>query len=59
MNSNLWSGRKDSNLRPPAPKAGALPDCAMPRMQRMLSFLSLSVKQKIHFVAKKNNERIN
>ena len=20
-----WSGRKDSNLRPPAPKAGALP----------------------------------
>ena len=27
----LWSGRLDSNQRPPAPKAGALPDCATPR----------------------------
>jgi hypothetical protein len=26
-----WSGRLDSNQRPPAPKAGALPDCATPR----------------------------
>ncbi len=26
-----WSGREDSNLRPPAPKAGALPGCATPR----------------------------
>ena len=26
-----WSGQRDSNPRPPAPKAGALPDCAMPR----------------------------
>ncbi len=26
-----WSGRPDSNRRPPAPKAGALPDCATPR----------------------------
>ena len=26
-----WSGRQDSNLRHPAPKAGALPDCATPR----------------------------
>ncbi len=25
------SGREDSNLRHPAPKAGALPDCATPR----------------------------
>src|SRR5690606_8266391 len=25
------SGREDSNLRLPAPKAGALPDCATPR----------------------------
>jgi hypothetical protein len=24
-------GREDLNLRPPAPKAGALPDCATPR----------------------------
>ena len=26
-----WSRRQDSNLRPPAPKAGALPNCATPR----------------------------
>ena len=26
-----WSGRQDSNLRHPAPKAGALPDCATSR----------------------------
>src|SRR5262245_47192927 len=28
-----WSGRLDSNQRPPAPKAGALPGCATPRYQ--------------------------
>ena len=27
----MWSGRQDSNLRHPAPKAGALPDCATSR----------------------------
>ena len=26
-----WSGRPDSNWRPPAPHAGALPGCATPR----------------------------
>ena len=26
-----WSGRRDSNPGPPAPKAGALPGCATPR----------------------------
>src|SRR3990172_5887481 len=26
-----WSGGEDLNLRPPAPKAGALPGCATPR----------------------------
>jgi hypothetical protein len=26
-----WSGRQDSNLRPPGPKPGALPACATPR----------------------------
>jgi hypothetical protein len=29
--SRPWSGRQDLNLRPPAPKAGALPNCATPR----------------------------
>ena len=30
-----WSGRRDSNSRPIAPKATALPDCATPRFQRL------------------------
>ena len=29
-----WSGRQDSNLRPPGPKPGALPACATPRRTR-------------------------
>ena len=29
-----WSGQRDLNPRLPAPKAGALPDCAMPRVIR-------------------------
>ena len=29
--SILWSGRRDSNTRPSAPKADALPGCATPR----------------------------
>ena len=28
----VWSGQRDLNPRPPAPKAGALPDCAIPRI---------------------------
>ncbi len=32
-----WSGREDSNLRPPAPEAGALPGCATPRRRPALS----------------------
>ncbi len=31
-----WSGRRDSNSRPPVPKTGALPDCATPRHPRGL-----------------------
>ena len=33
-----WSGRGDSNARPPAPKAGALPGCATPRHTEYPSF---------------------
>jgi hypothetical protein len=29
--SAIWSGRQDSNLRPLAPHASALPGCATPR----------------------------
>ena len=34
-----WSGQQDLNLRPPAPKAGALPGCAMPRKKTNYTFL--------------------
>src|SRR4029077_2550597 len=30
-----WSGRRDLNSGPPAPKAGALPGCATPRHARL------------------------
>ena len=30
--NRLWSEWRDSNPRHPAPKAGALPDCAIPRL---------------------------
>ena len=30
------SGSQDSNLRPPGPKPGALPDCATPRLSEAL-----------------------
>jgi hypothetical protein len=30
--ARTWSGQRDSNPRPSAPKADALPDCAMPRV---------------------------
>ena len=33
----LWSGRQDSNLRPPVPKTGALPGCATPRLAFVLN----------------------
>ena len=32
-----WSGRRDSNPRPPVPQTGALPDCATPRRTRSLA----------------------
>ena len=37
---NIWSGREDLNLRPPAPKAGALPSCATPRHKEQLHNLT-------------------
>src|SRR3546814_8615436 len=40
-NGRNWSGRQDSNLRHPAPKAGALPGCATPRTADALRFHAL------------------
>ena len=33
----IWSGRQDSNLRPPGPKPGALPACATSRTRAQKS----------------------
>ena len=38
-----WSGQQDSNLRPPGPKPGALPGCAMPRCHQTNGSLGISV----------------
>ena len=40
-----WSGRGDLNARPPAPKAGALPGCATPRLYSLDSKLLSSSAQ--------------
>ncbi len=45
------SGHQDLNLGPPAPKAGALPDCATPRkMCVSVKCVVVWVCTKIHFV---------
>ena len=36
-NLEVWSGRLDLNQRPPAPKAGALPGCATPRLASIIA----------------------
>ena len=44
-----WSGREDSNLRPPGPEPGALPDCATPRMcVAMMSMKGMFRKAQAH-----------
>ena len=35
-----WSGRADLNRGPPAPKAGALPGCATPRLSTSYALVS-------------------
>ena len=47
-----WSGREDSNLRPSAPKADALPDCATPRPGRHPSSFSTARNAAAETVAK-------
>src|SRR5262245_41476132 len=34
----MWSGRRDSNSRPRAPKARALPGCATPRLDPRIAW---------------------
>jgi hypothetical protein len=40
-----WSGRPDSNRRPPAPKAGALPGCATPRQSTTYDQISFHLNR--------------
>src|SRR5690606_33445501 len=35
--TDIWSGRRDSNSRPLAPHASALPGCATPRKKKIIS----------------------
>ncbi len=39
-----WSEQQDLNLRPPAPKAGALPGCAMLRRNSIDSIHTLPIR---------------
>ena len=43
------SGRQDLNLRPFAPKANALPDCATPRVETLTVSMDQS-KEAIKFI---------
>ena len=44
-----WSGQQDSNLRPSAPKADALPDCAMPRRDAHVNSFASGRYYKVRF----------
>ena len=48
----IWSGQRDLNPRPSAPKADALPGCAMPRIELHIILTLFSVvKHYLHFFA--------
>ncbi len=44
INSLRWSGREDSNLRPSAPKADALPGCATPRHSSIVARIGIPLE---------------
>ena len=44
-----WSGREDSNLRPPGPEPGALPDCATPRTCCQEPLVMPSAARLVHY----------
>lgn len=53
-----WSERQDLNLRHPAPKAGALPNCATPRIQKVLYYLIKQMsRENIYFVNHEAEEK--
>ena len=48
--TSVWSGRRDSNSRPPGPKPGALPNCATPRKLTRYIVTSISLDVNILFL---------
>jgi hypothetical protein len=57
----IWSERKDSNLRPLAPHASALPGCATPRKTMSIAepgknFFKLSYSEK-HIQTKSQSQK--
>jgi hypothetical protein len=50
--SQIWSGREDSNLRPLAPHASALPSCATPRHYKPSSLQILRTAESGFFCSK-------
>ena len=51
QNQKNWSGWGDLNSRPPAPKAGALPDCATSRIDKCrgtFPFWSQAMYPRVH-----------
>ncbi len=46
---SFWSGRQDSNLRPPGPKPGALPPAPLPGAQNQVSHLILRARKYFNY----------
>src|SRR3546814_2071504 len=54
---NHWSGREDSNLRPPHPQCDALPGCATPRPEpRALCATAARCKRELGHVRRSGRE---
>ena len=55
----IWSGRQDLNLRHPAPKAGALPNCATSRRPFSLAIITKRgvCSRKIRLIRERLNRR--
>ena len=50
LNREKWSEYKDSNLGPPAPKAGALPGCATLRRNQYSTLTGLLQANPVRFM---------
>ena len=55
--SRGWSGRRDSNTRPSAPKADALPGCATPRPRSVHTRWALDQQYSLSRIGRQNGRR--